>query len=275
MQRVFTLTGYFVKSLFWSLAGLIYLILALVYWNLFFTPGQGTPDIENYILIIGAFGAAVSFLVTLSITARANQAVYFPVVARLPSRVEYLTAVLLSSIIAATLLQLVVAVLALYRGPGLVLGRFLEIPPLWIAMNVLTAVLAMHVSDFVTSGWSRVYLFGALGILLLGQSANGPISDWVVERLGRLSVTINQLGWTAVGRWATRAAGWIDGRETGILHQIFTWLIWPFTAISDAVINGFFSAAQALAPAVILLYATVLFLLAADLFAGKDLEFIE
>ena len=59
------------------------------------------------------------------------------------------------------------------------------------------------------------------------------------------------------------------------MSQFYDWLIWSFTAISDAVINGFFTAPQALAPAVILLYAAILFLLSADLFADKDLEFVE
>ncbi|MCP4423744.1 MAG: hypothetical protein GY803_04555 [Chloroflexi bacterium] len=275
MGRVFTLTGYFARSLLWSLAGLIYVILALAYWNLFFPPGQGTPHVENYILIIGAFGAAITFLTTLSIAARANRAVHFPMVTRLPSRVEYLTAVLLSSVIVGTLLQLLVAVLAMFRGPGLVWGRLLEIPPLWIAMNVLTAVLAMHATDFVTAGWSRVYLFGLLGLFMLGNNAGGSISDWMLARFSDLSRTINRLGWYTVGDWVNRAGQWFSDGEPGLASRIFDWLVWPFTAISDAVINGFFNTSQALAPAVILLYATILFLLAADLLAGKDLEFIE
>jgi len=39
--------------------------------------------------------------------------------------------------------------------------------------------------------------------------------------------------------------------------------------------HGFFDTTQALAPAVILLYATILFMLAADFFASKDLDFTE
>ena len=62
MQRVWSLTTYFTKSLFFSLTGLILLILTLVYWVIFFPPGQGTPDVENYVILIGAFGAAATFL---------------------------------------------------------------------------------------------------------------------------------------------------------------------------------------------------------------------
>lgn len=275
MQRIFSLTRYFLRSFFFSLSGLLYLILALIYWNVFFNPSQGTPEIENYILIIGMFGAAVSFLVALSIASRANQAVHMPLVARLPSRIEYLTAVLLSSVLAATVLQLLVALLAMFRGPGLLWGRLFEIPPLWLASNIFAAVLALHASDFVTVGWSRVTLFGILGLLLLGKSADGTVSAWLVTRFNNWSITLNQMGWQVLGEWINSASRWLSGRETGILSQLYSWIIWPFTAISDAVINGFFTAPQALAPAVIMLYAAILFLLSADLFAEKDLEFVE
>jgi hypothetical protein len=43
----------------------------------------------------------------------------------------------------------------------------------------------------------------------------------------------------------------------------------------EAIIAGGFNTVQALAPAVLLLYATILFMLAADLFATKDIEFVE
>lgn len=275
MGRIFTLTRYFLRSFFLSLTGLLYLILALVYWNLFFNPSQGTPEIENYILIIGVFGTAVSFLVALSIASRANQAVNLPLVTRLSSRIEYLTAVLLSTVLAATLLQFLVAALAMFRGPGLMWGRLLEIPPLWLATNVLAAVLALHATDFVAVGWSRVTLFGILGLLLIGKSADSTISSWLVNRLNGWSMTANSQGWQVLADWMRNAGVWLNGRETGILSQVYSWVAWPFTAISDAVINGYFTAPQALAPAVILLYAAILFLLSADLFAGKDLEFVE
>ena len=58
---------------------------------------------------------------------------------------------------------------------------------------------------------------------------------------------------------------------SGILNIVF----WPFRTIGEATINGYFTPAQALAPAVLVLYATILFLIAADLFASKDLEMTE
>jgi len=50
---------------------------------------------------------------------------------------------------------------------------------------------------------------------------------------------------------------------------------WPVEAIVEAVIQGYFTTGQAFAPAVMLVYATALFLLASDLFARKDLFLTE
>ena len=99
MQRVWILTVYFTKSLFFSLTGLILLILSLVYWVIFFPPGQGTPDAENYIILIAAFGAAATFVAALSLSGRASRLENYPLLVRLPSRVEYLVAVLFLSLI--------------------------------------------------------------------------------------------------------------------------------------------------------------------------------
>lgn len=275
MQRILVLTSYLLRRLFFSLAGLIYAILALLYWAIFFPPGQGTPDAENYILIIAAFGAAISFLITLTITARANQAVNYPLLVRLPSRVEYLAAVLISAIVAATALQLVVALLALYNGPSMSIGRALEIPPVWLSPNILAAVLALHASDFVTKGWSRVYVYGILAIFLFGQSAGDNIAPWLGDRFSRLSSLLMSRGWEDMGASLFRVTNWLNGDGVQTISNLFSFIFWPFRAVVAAVSNGFFDPTQALAPAVILLYATILFLLAADLFATKDVDFTE
>ena len=112
-RRLIVLTGYFLRNIFFSLAGSIYVILTLAYWAIFFPPGQRTPDVDNYILIIGAFGAAMTFLATLTIASRAYRAEHCPLIVRLPSRIEYITAVFSSALVFAFVLQFLVAVLAL------------------------------------------------------------------------------------------------------------------------------------------------------------------
>ena len=274
MQRVWILTVYFTKSLFFSLTGLILLILSLVYWVLFFPPGQGTPDVENYIILIAAFGAAATFLAALSLSGRAGRLENYPLLVRLPSRVEYLVAVLFSALLLGIGLQLLVAALALIRGPDLG-GHALMIPPLWLSINILAAVLAMHASDLVTSGWSRVIVFGALAVLLLLQGMTASPDSWLVNRLYDASGVLMDFDFMTLSDFAANLGTWIAGETMGTLSRAAGVVFWPFRAMSDAVFAGGFTPAQALGPAVLLLYGSILFLLAATFFAGKDLDFTE
>ncbi len=274
-RRVMTLTRYFLSAFFKSLTGSIYIILTLAFWLLFFNPQQGTPDVNYFILVIGIFGAAAVFLITLSIAGRANEATHYPFIIRLSSRVEYLTAVLLSTLIATMALQLLVAILALiFGGPTLALRQFIEIPPIWIAINVLTAVLALHASDFVTNGWSRIYVFGILAIFLFGQSINNESINLMLNSLSR---TASNRGWYELSTSFANATNTISSNANSIdqFFGAFGFLFWPFRALPDAIIAGSFTSTQALAPAILLLYAVILYLLAADLFANKDLAFTE
>ncbi len=274
MQRVWSLTAYFTKSLFFSLTGLILLILTLVYWVLFFPPGQGTPDVENYIILIGAFGAAALFLAALSLTGRAGRLENYPLIVRLPSRIEYLAAVILSALILGGGLQLLVAGLALIRGPE-VAGHWLMIPPLWLSINILAAVLAIHASDLVTAGWSRVIVFGSLAVLLILKGMTASPDAWLVERLYDLSNVLLDFNLLALSNMVDTMSSWLGGPTLNALSQGAAVIFWPFQAMSDAVFAGGFTPAQALAPAVLLLYGSILFLIAAILFAGKDLDFTE
>ena len=274
-QRVWALTRFFLRNMATSLTGVIYLILSLAYWYFFFPPRQGTPHFDNYVLIIGGLGAALSFLIALSMAARANEAAHYPLIVRLPSKVEFLTAVLLSTLITTIFLQLLVALLALVGGPNMSLGRVLEIPPIWIAVNVLAAVLAMHASDFVTAGWSRVYIFGVLAVFLFGQNINDTVTRWLAERFGRLGSFFFSQNMAALASPMNSLSSWLTTEGTETLQCVFGFIFWPFRAISEAVIDGSFNPTQALAPAILILYATILFMLAADLFANKDVDFIE
>lgn len=274
-RQIWVLTNFLLRRLFFSLSGVIYVILALVYWAILFPPQQGTPDFDNYFLIIGAFGTVMTFLVTLTLASRANEAANYPLVVRLPSRVEFLTAVLLSALIGAGLLQLLVAGLALFRGPAALWPQILDVPPVWVSLNILAAVLALHASDFVTAGWSRVYVFGLLALFLFGQSSGRALALWLGQRFNSLSANLVQQGWYEVANSTNRAASWLTSGGGERLESALGFVFWPFRAITEAVLNGYFNSSQALAPAVMLLYATILFMLAADLFANKDLDFVE
>jgi len=275
IRRVLILANYFAKNAFFSLTGLILLIFSLIYWAVFFPPGQGTPDLENYIILIGAWGAAVTFLITLALSGRASRLENYPLIVRLPSRIEYLVAVLFGSFVLGTLLQLLVAGLALIRGPEISLVQLLVIPPLWLPVNLLAAVIASHASDLVTAGWSRVILFGFIALALIFNSAASGPGSWFSDRLIGLAELFARFNLIWFSDLSRSLALWAGQSSLTSVAQTFSFVFWPFGAMSDAIFSGRFTPSQALAPAVILLYSTILFLIAATLFAGKDLEFME
>jgi hypothetical protein len=274
-RRIWELSRYYTRNLALSFAGLVFVIAAFLFWAVFFPPGQGTPDVENYFLIIAGFGAIMTFLATLTVASRANRAENLPLIARLPSRVEYITAVFTAAFVFTFLLQILVASLALIRGPEMSLGKMLEAPPIWIALNLLAAIMALHASDLVASGWSRVVIYGTLAILLIGQSFVQRINEWILAFVSNLSSFFYAQQLDSVASLMSRAASWLSEAGESLLSGILNIVFWPFRAIGDATINGYFTPVQALAPAVVVLYAAILFLIAADLFASKDLEMTE
>jgi hypothetical protein len=276
IQRILTLTLYLLRSLLLSLSGLLYFMLTLAFYIIFLDPRQNTPDTDYYILVLGLFGTALTFLVTLSVAARANQSIHYPLLVRLQSRVEYLTAVMLTSLTFAFAIQVVVAIVALFlNGPELSLRQIIEIPPLWIAANILFSVLALHASDLVTSGWSRVYVYGALLILLYGRASAGTILGWFADLFSRTGNSMLTRGWVDLGSNLFQFSNWLNDSAADLFQNILGLVFWPFSAVADATINGAFSRTQSLAPAIMLLYATILFLLAADFLATKDLYLTE
>jgi hypothetical protein len=275
-QRITSLSLYLFRSLALSLAGLLYLLLGFVFYMLFFQPGQSSPDSDYFTLVIGGFGLVISFLITLSAASRANKAFHFPLLVRLPSRVEYLTSVFLASFIFVGILQALVSLIALLAGgPELSLRQAIEIPPLWIAGNILFIVIALHASDFVAAGWSRVYVFGVLAVLLYVQSGLGIVGEWLSGLLNRLGNAFLAQSFELIATPAFTLSSWLAGGGSDKMASLFGLVFWPFRAISTATIEGYFTIAQAMAPAILLLYATVLFALAANLFAKKDLQLTE
>jgi hypothetical protein len=259
-----------------SVAGLLYILFALAFYIVFFPPNQQTPDADYYMLILAVFGSVFAFLVTLSVSARANRAVHFPFLVRLPSRIEYLTAVLIASMSFTFIVQIVLGFLAVIaNGPDLTLTQLLEIPPIWISGVLLFTVLALHASDLVASGWSRVYVFGILAVLLYIQSGLSLVAEFLSQLLDRAGSFLLTQGWTTIADPLFAFSDWITSTGSDILQSLTRLVFWPFSAVADASIAGFFTLSQALAPAVLVLYATALFVLAASVFAIKDLYLTE
>lgn len=275
IRRILILTGYFTKSIFFSLTGLILLIFSLIFWAVFFPPGQGTPDIENYIILIGALGAAATFMSTLAVSSKAARLENYPLLVRLPSRAEYLVSVLMSSILLGLILQILVAGLALIRGPEIASFRIFAIPPMWLSINILASILAIHATDLVTDGWSRVIIFSLLALALVLNSASSAPETWFSDRLTDLAELFSRVNLMWFSDLVAGAASWAYESPLTNVARMTGFIFWPFRAMSDAVFSGGFTPSQALAPAVLLLYSSILFLIAATLFSGKDLEFME
>lgn len=275
-KRIFTLSQYFFMNMVFSLAGLLHILLALAFYIIFFDPRQQTPDVDYYILVLGVFGLIMAFLSTVTISARANKAVHFPFLVRLPSRVEYLISVLIAGLTFTTILQAVIALISLLlQGPEIGFIDFATIPPIWISGNILFTIFALHASDLVTDGWSRVYVFGIIGILLYLQSGMNFLRDGLSSLFNSLGTTFLEQGFDSMATTLFNAGNWVIGSGSELFDTIIGAVFWPFRAIANAVIEGNFTLSQALAPAIILLYATVLFLLAARFFGYKDLFLTE
>ena len=277
-QRILTLTQYLFFRITQSVVGGLYILSAVAVWLIFFNPTQSrVPEADYFVLLVTIYGGVLSFLSALSVSTRANRPESAALITRLPSRVEYLTAVLLSCLAFVFLIQLVLGAVILIQplGPSLSLGKLLEIPPIWIATNIFMVVLALHASDFVMSGWSRIYIFSVLTFLLFSQSVDSRGIKWISDRLNGFAATATRQQWVGVAQSLRNSAIWVTNNGLNFMEQTIGFVFWPFRAISDAVQSGFFNNAQVLAPAILLLYATILFMLAADLFANKDLHFIE
>ena len=274
IQRILALTAYFLRNLATSLSGAFHLLLAIFFALLFFRDAK--PDADYYIIIVTIYGALAGFLLTLTVTTRANRAENASWVVRLPSRIEFLAAVFLTGLLLTLILQLLVAALGLRGGinADLTLARCAEIPPIWVSMDILIIVLALHASDLVTKGWSRVWIFGVLLVLLFGQSGSDTVASWLSGRLNQFSVRLGQDGLENLANPLREASSWLALQGGPSLENVLGLVFWPFRAIVDGV-TASFDRIEALAPAFLLLYATILFLLAADFFATKDIHLVE
>lgn len=273
-QRIITLVGYLLYRLTTSLVGAGYVAIAIAYYMFAFK--SVTPEADYFILVIGLFGALITFLIGLSVSAKANEAASYPILVRLNSRVEYVTAVFLATLLSGLVLQTLLAATALLRNdPVLTTRQVLEIPPVWLSLNILFAVVSLHASDFVAAGWSRVSLFGLLAILLVGSDSSDIIMRWLADRAQQASAWAYQRGSADDGQFFQSAANWLSDEGVEPVQNLFGFLFWPFQAIIDGTILASYSRVQALGPAVLLLYATILFMLAADIFAMKDIYLTE
>lgn len=277
-QRINALTFYLWRSLAVSPAGGLLLLGTFAFWLIAFNPRNGAiPDPAYFISLIGMLGAVLSLITTLIIAAIAYRQEHATLLARANSRVEVLAAVLAAALLFSGGLQIVFAatVVLLPGGPSLRTARLIELPPLWWSLNLIIAVLTLHASDLVAKGWSRVLIFGTLVLLLFGQQVDSRMMNTVARQFRVISSWLFNRELGVVARPFSMAAGWLQVQGVAVFERWFGFAFWPFRSMMAAIRDGGYSYTEAIAPAILVLYATIFFLLAADFFATKDLHLEE
>lgn len=273
MRRILTLTHYLLIRQFRSTMGIIGLLSTIVLWWVFFYPTDNqATGVDPLILIIGIYGFILSFIMTLSMADKTYHSSHLPLFTRLRSRVEFLTAILASVVLFSLLLQLFVVAILFIQPNNFILTstKIMIVPPLWISVNIFAVALALHATDLVQSGWSRAWIYGIVTILLFSQSADIRTIRWLSTTLKGWATSANNREWTQLNAILQQASDWVF--ESGLdFTEALGIVFWPFQAMTDGILSGELTNAQAIAPTILLLYATILFLLAADFFTHKDL----
>jgi hypothetical protein len=235
VSRIRTLTWFLVRELSRSPAGIVPLAAALAFGLIAFEYGMDQPQ---FITVAGVGTGGICLLSALLLAGRANRAWSYPLIARLRHRGELLAAIVLASLT-------ITAVLSLFIGLGnLLVGRLaLDFPSaLWIlltwpALWLLAAALALPLSSLTARAGSHLAGWVLLAALLVGQ-----------DQAPRL-------------------------RSRGLdqVTQAISLLLWPPTTLLSRASAGVHDLSYLLALVLTVAYAAVLFVLASQVFADKDL----
>jgi hypothetical protein len=235
MRRIWTLTGFFLRELFRSPAGIVPLAAALAFGLIAFEYGM---DQAQFMSVAGVGTGVICLLTALLLAGRANRAWTYPLIARLKRRSELLAAIVLGSLI-------VTAILSLLIGAGnLAAGRLtLELPSaLWIVLTwpaawFLAAALALPLSPLTARAGSHLAAWVLLAGLLVGYDQRVRLAQ---RGLGRA----------------------VEG---------ISFLLWPVTTLMSRASAGVHDRNYFLALGLTIAYGAMIFLLVGEAFADKDL----
>lgn len=235
MSRIWTLTGFLVRELFRSAAGVVPLAAALAFGVIAFEYGMDQPQ---FMTVAGAGTGAICLLTGLLLASRANRAWAYPLIARLRWRSELLAAIVLASLA-------ITAVLSLLIGIGnLLTGRLtLDFPSaLWILVTwpvlwLLAAALALPLSSLTARAGSHLAGWVLLAALLVGYDQGARLRQVGLERVA------------------------------GAIAIVF----WPLSTLLSRASANVHDRSYFLALGLTAAYAAALFVLAAEAFADKDL----
>lgn len=239
MKRIVTLTSFFVRDLFRSLAGIVPIACTLAFGIIAFEYGMDQPQ---FITVAGVGMGAICLATALVLASRANRASSFLLVARLYRRTELLAALALSSLVITTILALLMTVANLLAGRlTLDFPTALWVVPTWFPVWLLAASLALPLSGLVGRGGSNLIGYVLLAGLLLANDREAFL--------------------------ASHGMNW--------LSRIMEAILWPVSTLLEQASAGIYDWAYALAWALTCAYAVLLFVLAASLFDDKDLLWSE
>ncbi|MFN2227185.1 MAG: hypothetical protein ACK2UY_12775 [Anaerolineae bacterium] len=235
MSRIWILTWFLVRDLFRSPAGIVPLAAALAFGLIAFEYGMDQPQ---FMSVAGVGTGGICLLTGLLLAGRANRAWTYPLLARLKRRSELLAAIVLASLVITAVLSLLIG------GGNLATGRLtLEFPSaLWILLT-----------------WPAVWLLAAalaLPLSILTSRAGSYLAGWVL--LAALLVGYDQ-----------RVR--LEQRGLGRVVEVISVLLWPVTTLLSRASANVHDRSYFLALGLTVTYAAVIFVLAGETFADKDL----
>lgn len=257
MKQIGVLVIYLWRELFRSLTGALVIAAALVFYLVAILSVTGGVDRDYYALVIGGFFGIFSLILTLIVADRSFRSSSYLLLYRLTARTSFLTAIVVTAVLAAGLLEIIVALLSLPRlVTGLTTGMVMDILTVWTSWLALGATIGLHMSELVRRGWSRTLIYAFLTFILftLNQQQSGvPVGladrfDWIPI------LTPDPARW----QWAIKAVDF---------------LIWPVSAATRIARTTSYTLLESLSPALSLLVAIAFLGLAARLFNNKDLVF--
>ncbi|MGD8625627.1 MAG: hypothetical protein PVF47_01225 [Anaerolineae bacterium] len=235
MNRIGTVTLFYVRNLFRSPAGIVPLAAALAFGLIAFEYGM---DQAQFITVAGVGTGALCLLTTLLLASRANRAWSYLLVARLRQRSELLAALVLGSLgITAVLAFLIMAGNLLSGRLSLDFPSALWTAPTWLALWLLAAALALPLSALVGRGGSHLVGWFLLAMLLVVYDQQIRLAALRLERVADAAAVV----------------------------------IWPVSTLLGQASAGHHGRSYFLALGLTLAYAAVLFVLAVEFFADKDL----
>jgi hypothetical protein len=255
MKQIWALVTYMWRDLFRSLTGGLVVVGALVFYLVAILSVTGGVDRDYYALVIGGFFGLYGLLLTLIVSDRSFRSSSYLVFYRLNSRISFLAAIVLVSMIATGILELLIAILSLPRlVSGLSVEMVLDVLPVWFCWLALGATMGLHMSELVRRGWSRTLAYGLLAFILftLNQQQSGvPVG--LADRFNWIpSLTPDPARW-----------GWAI--------EIVDVLIWPVAAATRVARSASYTVLESTSPAITILIALFILGIASGLFREKDL----